>query len=344
MYQLGIELGLTVVEMQQIERNHVTNLRSQTEEVLNTWRRRPEATYEVLVKAFHRIDLSSVLPYIIYEVGLEEQVETELEEQVKERIIQDIQISQILDYMMTHLVISSDDRRSIEQHVRQDDQNRELLEVVNKRGESTYTVFVDGLRTSGYTDLANELKCDLNEEGSRATFEQPQNKGLSEWNVQVYRIRLQKNYSNIIDCIDHENIVDQLISADRQMINACPAHIQKNRKLMDMLLHGSGKGFMEFLKTLREDSVYTELADEIESTAVTSRDISTIQGCFKWTGKEKLKDKDVAAEKLVNEDVENGINYRMEEGLGNTLLELILTVIKIKASPTLSLFLCNKKN
>ncbi|XP_052080427.1 uncharacterized protein LOC127718447 [Mytilus californianus] len=296
-FQLGIELGLSVVEMQQIAMNHVTNLRGQTEEVLNTWRSRrlPEATYEVLVKALCRLEISSVLSYITYEeeleeiveVGLKEQVEVGLEEQVRERIIQDIEISQILDYMMTHLVISSDDRRSIEHHVRQDDQNKALLEVMNKRRQSTYTVFVDALRASGYTNLANELKWDSQEESSSEALEQPQNKGLSERTVPVYRVRLQKNYSNIISCIDHENIVDQLIScdiltiADRQMINACPAQIQKNRKLMDMLLHGSEKGFMEFLKTLRDDYVYTELADEIENTPVVSRDLSTLQGCYK---------------------------------------------------------------
>ncbi|VDI38086.1 Hypothetical predicted protein [Mytilus galloprovincialis] len=257
-YQLGIELGLKVVEMQQIERNHVTNLRSQTEEVLNKWRRHPEATYEVLLKALYRLELSSVLPYITYEEGLAEQAE----------------------------VISSDDRRRIEHHAGQDDQNKNLIELVNKRGESTYNVFVDALRISGYKDLADELKYDSQEEGSGEALE-PQNKGLSEWNVPVYKVRLQKNYSNIVHCINHENIVDHLISfdiltiADSQMINACPAQIQKNRKLMDILLHGSEKGFIEFLKALREDSVTTELADEIESTLVTSRDISTMHGCYK---------------------------------------------------------------
>ncbi|VDI37628.1 Hypothetical predicted protein [Mytilus galloprovincialis] len=318
-FQLGIELGLSVVEMQHIAMNHITNLRGQTEEVLNKWRKLSESTYEVLVKALHRLDLSSVLSYITYEEGLEEIVEVgleekvevgleekvevgleekvevglaehigiELEEQVKERIIQDIDISQTLDYMMSHLVISSDDRRSIEQYVRQDDQNKALIEVVNKRGWHTYTVFVDALQTSGYTDLANELKSDSEGKGSNEAIEKPQMKGLSQWTVPVYRVRLQKNYSNIIDCINHEKIVDHLISfdiltiADSQMINACPAQIQKNRKLMDILLHGNEKGFFEFLKSLREDSVHTELADEIENTQVSSRDLSTIQGCYK---------------------------------------------------------------
>ncbi|CAG2194354.1 unnamed protein product [Mytilus edulis] len=305
-FQLGIELGLSVVEMQQIESNHVTNLRSQTEEVLNKWRRLPEATYEVLEKALHRLQLSSVLSYLTYEEELEEQVErgldegveVELEEAVRggleeelaERIIQDIQISQVLDYMMSHLVISSDDRRRIEHYAGQDEQNKALLGVVNKRGEPTYSVFVDALRTNGYTDLANELECDSQEEGSSSPLVytgDTDNKGLSNWTVPVFKIRLQKNYSNIINSILHGKIVDHLISrdvlstADSERIDACPAKIEKIRKLMDILLHGSENGFIEFLNALREDSEYTELADEIENTTVSSRDISTMQSCFK---------------------------------------------------------------
>ncbi|XP_063437036.1 uncharacterized protein LOC134718447 [Mytilus trossulus] len=289
-FQLGIELGLSVVEMQKIESNHVNNLHGQTEEVLKQWIKIPEATFEALGKALHRLELSSVLSYLTYDEEIGEQMEIEIDEHVRERIIQDIQISQILDYMMSHLVISSDDRRRIEHYAGQDDQNKALIREVIKRGEPMYTVFIDALRTSGYTDLANELKNDGHEEGSSAAIVQTGNiehKGLSEWRVPVYKVRLQKNYSKIIDSIQHETIVDHLISrdvltiADSQMINAYPAQIQKNRKLMDILLHGSEHAFIEFLKALREDSEYTELADEIENTTVASRDISSIKSCFK---------------------------------------------------------------
>ncbi|VDI26121.1 Hypothetical predicted protein [Mytilus galloprovincialis] len=305
-FQLGIELGLSVVQMQQIESDHVTNLRSQTEEVLNTWRRLSEATYEVLEKALHRLQLSRVLSYLTYEEGLEEQVEVGLDEEVEvgleeavgvglkeelaERIIQDIQISQVLDYMMSHLVISSDDRRRIEHYAGQDEQNKALLGVVNKRGEPTYSVFVDALRTNGYTDLSNELECDSQEEGSSSPLVytgDTENKGLSNWTIPVFKIRLQKNYTNIINSILHGKIVDHLITrdvlstADSERIDACPANIEKIRKLMDILLHGSENGFIEFLNALREDSEYTELADEIENTTVSSRDISTMQSCVK---------------------------------------------------------------
>ncbi|VDI50421.1 Hypothetical predicted protein [Mytilus galloprovincialis] len=264
-FQLGIELGLSVVEMQQIESNHVTNLQELEEQV--------ERGLDEGV-----------------EVELEEAVGVGLEEELAERIIQDIQISQVLDYMMSHLVISSDDRRRIEHYAGQDEQNKALLGVVNKRGEPTYSVFVDALRTSGYTDLSNELECDSQEEGSSSALVytgDTDNKGLSNWTIPVFKIRLQKNYSNIINSILHGKIVDYLISrdvlstADSERIDACPAKIEKIRKLMDILLHGSEHVFIEFLNALRKDSVYTELADEIENTTVSSRDISTMQSCFK---------------------------------------------------------------
>ncbi|CAG2254618.1 unnamed protein product [Mytilus edulis] len=246
-FQLGIELGLSVVQMQQIENNHVTNLRSQTVEVLHKWRTLHEATYEVLEKALNRLQLSRVISYLTYDEGLVEDIEVGLKEQVEVGL----------------------------------DEEVGLEEKEGVRLEDEFAV--------GYTDLANALKDGSQEEGSCAALVHPENmenKGLSDWTVPMFKVRLQKNYSNIIDNIHHDNIGDQLIShdvlttAESERINACPANIEKIRKLMDILLHGSENGFIEFLKALREESVYTELADEIENTTVSSRDISTMQSCF----------------------------------------------------------------
>ncbi|XP_063406280.1 uncharacterized protein LOC134690235 [Mytilus trossulus] len=74
-FQLGIELGLSVVEMHQIQSNHVTNLRGQTEDVLCKWRKQYHATYEVLVKALYRLDLAGVVESLTYEVGVKEEIE-----------------------------------------------------------------------------------------------------------------------------------------------------------------------------------------------------------------------------------------------------------------------------
>ena len=94
------------------------------------------------------------------------------------KIIQDIQVSQILDHMMTNLVISADDRRRIEQNVGQDDQNKALLDIVVKRREPVYSVFVDGLRNCGYKELANDLKYNSEEMSPSTTSEPAENKGI----------------------------------------------------------------------------------------------------------------------------------------------------------------------
>lgn len=78
---------------------------------------------------------------------------------------------------------------------------------------------------------------------------------------------------------DHLIANDVLTIEDSQMINACPAQQQKSREVMDKLLRRGKKEFTEFLKALREENA--ELADQIETTAVTSRDLSTIQICYK---------------------------------------------------------------
>ena len=56
---------------------------------------------------------------------------------------------------------------------------------------------------------------------------------------------------------------------------------EKNRTLMTLLFRKHEQGYIEFLTALRKDSVYADLADEIERTAVTSRDMSTLQTCYK---------------------------------------------------------------
>ncbi|CAG2207293.1 unnamed protein product [Mytilus edulis] len=204
-----------------------------------------------------------------------------------DRIIHDIQISQILDHMMTHLVISVDDRRCIEQHAGQDDQNKALLDIVIKRKEPVYSVFVDGLLNYGYEDIANDLKCDTQETSPSTTLVSAENEGFSVWNVPLYKVRLQKNYLKVITDIQHENIVDHLISRevvsvdDGKKIESGKTPQEKNRNLMDILLRKSEQGFNEFLKALRKDSIYADLAEQIEKTEVTSTDMATFHKCLK---------------------------------------------------------------
>ncbi|CAC5404120.1 unnamed protein product [Mytilus coruscus] len=287
-FEIGIELGLSVVEMHEIQSNQNINLRGQTEHVLDKWRRTQNATYEDLAKTLFRLDLGSGLSYLHYEVGVKEQLKDIIRDH-ENKIVWEIQTNQILDYMMSHLVISADDRQQIEHFPRQDDKNTELLRIVIERIESTNTIFCDALQRGGYTKLADQLKCDIKDLSQTSIIQPAENEGIPEVTVPEFMVKLQKNYSNVIDNVMYETIEDHLIESDvltiedSQMVNACPTQQQKNRVLMDKLLRKSEKVFIEFMKALREDQA--ELADQIEKTEVSSRDISTIQNCYKQTGK-----------------------------------------------------------
>ncbi|XP_076116519.1 uncharacterized protein LOC143083993 [Mytilus galloprovincialis] len=290
-FQLGIELGLSVEEIESIKEKYDGDLTAQNKEVLFKWRR--DRTVKPTIRVLEQVLVNSgrgprCLKEVVKDVDPNTlKAEETFIDRIREnasRIIQDIQISQILDHMITHLVISVDDRRRIEQHAGQDDQNKALLDIVSKRREPAYSVFVDGLRNCGYEELANDLKYHSAEMSQSTTSVPVENRGLSDWTIPLYKIRLQKNYSDIITSVKHELIVDYLISCavltigDHQNIEACPSQEQRNRKLMDSLLHGNEKGFTEFLSALRNG--YADLADKIENTNITHTDRSTIQSCY----------------------------------------------------------------
>ncbi|OPL33142.1 neuralized pats1, partial [Mytilus galloprovincialis] len=199
-------------------------------------------------------------------------------------IMQEISVGKILDQMMTHCMLSIEDRRHIEQHVKQTEQNQALLDIIINRNRSTFNVFIDALRESGYDDIVELLSCDL--EDITVETRTTEMEGLSAWTVPLHKVRLQKNYVDIISNIKHEAVVDHLISCqlltidDQQIIEACAAQTEKNRKLMDRLLHCGEKCFMEFLNALRSDDIYADLANQIGQTVVTSIDIATLQSCY----------------------------------------------------------------
>lgn len=61
--------------------------------------------------------------------------------------------------MISQCVLSIDNRRHIEQHVRQTEQNKALLDVFVERNSSTFRVFKAVLRESGYEDIL--LNCSV---------------------------------------------------------------------------------------------------------------------------------------------------------------------------------------
>ncbi|XP_052065512.1 uncharacterized protein LOC127705231 isoform X3 [Mytilus californianus] len=292
-FQLGTELGLSIADLENIDKCS-PNLTAQNKEVLFTWRkdRSVKPTIRVIKQALVNIRkgvrcLEEVVKNIDARTLRAVEIVTDRIRDNADRIIRDIQISQILDHMMTHLVISVDDRRRIEQHAGQDDQNKALLEIVIKSREPAYNVFVDGLRNYGYEDIANDLKYYSEEISPSTTLVSAENEGLSDWNVPLYKVRLQKNYLKVITDIQHESIVDHLISRevvsvdDGKKIESGKSPQEKNRTLMDMLLRKNERGFNEFLKALRKDSIYSDLADQIEKTEVTPTDMGILYKCLK---------------------------------------------------------------
>ncbi|XP_052061248.1 uncharacterized protein LOC127701420 [Mytilus californianus] len=299
-FQLGTELGLSVAELENIKNNHCSDLAAQNKKVLLGWRedKKLKPTIEALAQALVNIERGAdCLEDIIEDIDVNtftamEDITDRINDH-RDEIIQDIVISDILDEMMTHLVISADDRRYIEHHPRQGDQNKALLEIVITRKEQAFLFFVDALQNSGYTDLANKLSYDSHDVSSSSTPALSENKESLEWAVPLYRVRLQKNYGKIIQEIHHLTIVDYLISKsvfspdDSEQIESCKTQKEKNRSLMDILLHGHEEiGYTEFLKALQKEPVYKDLADQIEKTEVTDRDRSTLESCQKLKGKD----------------------------------------------------------
>lgn len=201
-------------------------------------------------------------------------------------IIQNIEIDEILDYMITQLVLSIDDRCQIEHHPRHDDRNKALLDIMHARGEPSYVAFINGLEKSVYADEARELKDYYQSMDTRKTFASATNQGLSKRIVPLFKIRLQKNYSMIVNDLRCDAVLDYLVEDevfsldDIQVISACSTYSQKNRKLMDKLLRRSEKGFNAFLSALRKEH-FDYIADHIEATSVTRIDVSTFQSCIK---------------------------------------------------------------
>ncbi|CAG2197119.1 unnamed protein product [Mytilus edulis] len=265
-FQLGTELGLSIADLENIDKCS-PNLTAQNKEVLFTWRkdRSVKPTIRVIKQALVNIRkgvrcLEEVVENIDAKTLRAVEIVTDKIRDNADRIIQDIQTSQILDHMMTHLVISADDRRDIDHYHRQDDQNKALLDIVIKEGTCLHP---------------------------SPTPASAETKGLSVWNFPLYKVRLQKNYLKVITDILHENIVDHLITRevlsvdDGKKIDSGKNPQEKNRNLMDMLLRKNEQGFNEFLKALKKDSIYADLADQIEKTEVTSTDMATLHKCLK---------------------------------------------------------------
>ena len=103
--------------------------------------------------------------------------------------------------------------------------------------------------------------------------------------------KITKNYSDIVNQLKHDTIVDALIGEfvittdDLERINAKVTQADKNRELINILLKGPANGYLIFIRELRNDSAYESLADQIENTAVTRNVPLTLET---WIGEHRL--------------------------------------------------------
>ena len=90
--------------------------------------------------------------------------------------------------------------------------------------------------------------------------------------------KIKKNYERIVKGLSHVKIVDALISKevltfdDGERIDSKATRLDKNKELIRLLRKCPDKGYNEFIKELRNDPVYVELADQIEKTEVNIQD------------------------------------------------------------------------
>ncbi|CAC5382747.1 unnamed protein product [Mytilus coruscus] len=180
-FQLGAELELSIATLENIQSDKTGNLVAQNREVLFTWKedRTVKPTLMVLVQALVNIGrgvlcLEEVMENININTLIASQAEREKHDKgaipekkttmnmmkgqkdsMKEAVHHKLDFSDILDQMMSFLVISVDDRRTIEQN---NDQENTLLDIVMKRGNPNKSVCIEVLtQNSGYEDLAGKL-------------------------------------------------------------------------------------------------------------------------------------------------------------------------------------------
>ncbi|XP_052084812.1 uncharacterized protein LOC127721998 [Mytilus californianus] len=163
------------------------------------------------------------------ELKLKVEETTELEAKLNyhfQRIVNEIgTLREILDDMISKCLISTDNRSYIEQYPDQQHQIKRLTEIIIRRGQDFYSAFLEILRKHDYQQLIESLE--------HVDVSQKNKQDSSTFKVPVFRVRLQKNYTDIVSSITHQHIVDHLITNevltfdDKQIIDASPAQSDK---------------------------------------------------------------------------------------------------------------------
>ncbi|XP_052096776.1 uncharacterized protein LOC127731938 [Mytilus californianus] len=194
---LGIELGLSINSIKETIVNNPRTLYGQIHNLLIKWKSgKVKPTIYRLMVALKKVKASEGLAFVMKTYGVEQKYKENLEQKQFDPSLADTKLdfSDILDKMMTQLVISVEDRRSIQQN---DDPEKKLLSMMIQRGEPNKSVCIDVLKQNrGYEDLAEKLS------DSSSSVSSPTKTELQD--VPDYKIRLQKNYLEIINRLKHD--------------------------------------------------------------------------------------------------------------------------------------------
>ncbi|XP_063419319.1 uncharacterized protein LOC134702170 [Mytilus trossulus] len=192
---LGIELELSINSIKATIKNNPRDVYGQFHDLLIKWKSgQVKPTIYRLMVALKNVKASDGLAYVMKTYDVEPNINDSLEQEKKQFDPSLSDLRDILDQMMTKLVISVDDRRSIEQNT---DQENTMLDIVIKRGEPNKSMcFYVLMQNSGYEDLAEKLM-------SVSSSSVPPTTKTELPDVPAYKIRLQKNYLEIINTLTH---------------------------------------------------------------------------------------------------------------------------------------------
>lgn len=94
------------------------------------------------------------------------------------------------------------------------------------------------------------------------------------------KAKITKNYSRIVNDLSLDSIMDKLISKNvfsidnQERITAEKTQLDRNRKFIEILLKRQESSYDEFIKALRTDEAYKDLADQIEKTEVDIQELT----------------------------------------------------------------------
>ncbi|CAG2189103.1 unnamed protein product [Mytilus edulis] len=209
-----------------------------------------------------------------------------------ELINQTVLDKMVLDNLISRCILMIEDREEIIKPTTQRERNRVLLDILTDRPYDTFHVFKDVLtesdpHNSDIQELISRMQCTVNSD---------ENMSCHEINVNDNSIRIQKNYTLLVNnIVSTTDVTDYLVGEDimqhEEKEEVCASGLttnESNRRFLDKLLYKDRNGYHQLLKALRH-AEFLHIANEVSNTAVTELDqkmyriaVSTIHKTLNW--------------------------------------------------------------